>query len=81
VLVERFIAGQEVSVAILGDRALGAVEIAPKQGFYDYGNKYTRGATDYVIPPGCRRSATAASSPRPCARTSPSAAPAPPAST
>jgi D-alanine-D-alanine ligase len=51
VLVERFIAGQEVSVAILGDRALGAVEIAPKQGFYDYGNKYTRGATDYVIPP------------------------------
>src|SRR5215831_13551126 len=32
VLVERYIAGQEVSVAILGDRALGAVEIAPKQG-------------------------------------------------
>lgn len=50
-LVERFIGGQEVSVAILGDRALGAVEIAPRDGFYDYGNKYTRGATDYFVPP------------------------------
>ena len=51
VLVERFIAGKEVSVAILGDRALGAVEIAPRDGFYDYANKYTRGATDYFVPP------------------------------
>jgi D-alanine-D-alanine ligase len=50
-LVERFISGQEISVAILGDRALGAVEIAPRDGFYDYGNKYTRGATDYFVPP------------------------------
>jgi D-alanine-D-alanine ligase len=41
----------EVSVAVLGDRALGAVEIAPRDGFYDYANKYTRGATDYYIPP------------------------------
>jgi D-alanine-D-alanine ligase len=51
VLVERHIAGMEVSVAILGDRALGAVEIAPRSGFYDYQHKYTRGATEYVIPP------------------------------
>jgi D-alanine-D-alanine ligase len=51
VLVERFITGKEISVAVLGDRALGAVEIAPKDGFYDYGNKYTRGATEYFIPP------------------------------
>ena len=51
VLVERFIAGREVSVAILDDRALGAVEIAPRDGFYDYSNKYTRGATDYFVPP------------------------------
>ena len=50
-LVERHIAGQEVSVAILGGRALGAVEIAPRAGFYDYGNKYTSGATDYFVPP------------------------------
>ncbi|MBK9031809.1 MAG: D-alanine--D-alanine ligase [Myxococcales bacterium] len=51
VLVERYIAGQEVSVAVLGDRALGAVEIAPKTEFYDYGAKYTRGATNYYLPP------------------------------
>ena len=51
ILVERFIAGKEVSVAILDDRALGAVEIAPRDGFYDYANKYTRGATSYYIPP------------------------------
>src|SRR5207237_2183475 len=50
-LVERFITGREVSVAVLGDRALGAVEIAPRAGFYDYANKYTKGATDYFVPP------------------------------
>jgi D-alanine-D-alanine ligase len=51
VLVERFIAGKEVSVAIVDNRALGACEIAPRAGFYDYQNKYTRGATDYFVPP------------------------------
>ncbi|KAB2883677.1 MAG: D-alanine--D-alanine ligase, partial [Kofleriaceae bacterium] len=51
VLVERYVAGREVSVAVLGDRALGAVEIAPKSGFYDYGAKYTRGGSEYFIPP------------------------------
>jgi D-alanine-D-alanine ligase len=51
ILIERFIVGKEVSVAILEDRALGAVEIAPRDGFYDYGNKYTRGATSYYVPP------------------------------
>src|SRR5215468_2395580 len=51
ILIERYIAGKEVSVAVLGDRALGAVEIAPRDGFYDYANKYTRGATDYYVPP------------------------------
>jgi D-alanine-D-alanine ligase len=51
VLVERFIAGREVTVAVLEDRAIGAVEIAPRAGFYDYANKYTKGATDYFVPP------------------------------
>src|SRR5438105_4424982 len=50
-LVERFIAGKEISVAILDDRALGAVEIAPRAGWYDYANKYTKGSTDYFVPP------------------------------
>ena len=51
VMVERFITGQEVSVAVLGDRSLGAVEIAVKEGFYDFTNKYTPGASEYHIPP------------------------------
>jgi D-alanine-D-alanine ligase len=51
VLVERFVPGVEVSVAILNDRPLGAVEIAPKSdAFYDYGAKYTAGKTDYHVP-------------------------------
>jgi len=51
ILVERFITGREVSVAVLENRAIGAVEIAPRDGFYDYANKYTRGATEYFVPP------------------------------
>ena len=51
ILVERFISGMEVSVAIVDNRALGAVEIAPRAGFYDYQNKYTKGATEYFVPP------------------------------
>lgn len=51
ILVERYIAGREVSVAVLGDRALGAVEIAPRAGFYDYAAKYQRGGSEYFIPP------------------------------
>jgi D-alanine-D-alanine ligase len=51
ILVERFIIGKEVSVAIVEDRAIGAVEIAPRAGFYDYANKYTKGATEYFVPP------------------------------
>jgi D-alanine-D-alanine ligase len=51
ILVERFIRGMEVSVAIVDNRALGAVEIAPRAGFYDYQNKYTKGATEYFVPP------------------------------
>ncbi len=50
-LIERFISGQEVSVAILGDRALGAVEVVPQDGFYDYGAKYSAATTEYFIPP------------------------------
>lgn len=53
VLVERFIEGREVSVAILNDRALGAIEIAPPKqgaGFYDYGAKYTSGKSEYHMP-------------------------------
>lgn len=51
-LVERFIDGQEISVAVLGDRALGAVEIETRRDFYDYAAKYrSSGETSYVLPP------------------------------
>ncbi|HJZ84401.1 MAG TPA: D-alanine--D-alanine ligase [Polyangia bacterium] len=50
VLVERFVDGKEISVAVLGGLALGAVEIVPRVGFYDYGNKYTSGRTEYHFP-------------------------------
>lgn len=50
VLVERFIAGKEISVGILNGRVLGAIEIAPKSGMYDYHSKYTPGMTEYFMP-------------------------------
>jgi len=50
VLVERFVSGIEVDVGVLDGRVLGAIEIAPKKGFYDYEAKYTPGMTDYYLP-------------------------------
>jgi len=50
VLVEEFFKGRELTVGILGDTALPVVEIVPKQGFYDYKNKYTKGTTEYFVP-------------------------------
>jgi len=50
VLVEEFVTGTEVTVAMVSGRALPIVEIAPKSGFYDYASKYTKGATDYIVP-------------------------------
>lgn len=51
VIMEDFIDGKEIHVGILGDRALGAIEVRPKQGFYSYEAKYTQGLTDYIYPP------------------------------
>ncbi|MFN0042481.1 MAG: D-alanine--D-alanine ligase [Alphaproteobacteria bacterium] len=50
VLVERFIPGREITVAVMGDRALAVTELRPRSGFYDYDSKYTSGLTDHVIP-------------------------------
>lgn len=49
-LVERYIVGREVHVGILGDRVLGAIEVAPRNGFFDFNAKYTPGETDYFMP-------------------------------
>jgi D-alanine-D-alanine ligase len=50
VLVERYIAGREIQVAVMGDRAVGAIEIRPKGRFYDYETKYTEGKAEHLMP-------------------------------
>ena len=50
ILIEKFIKGKEVQVGILGDRALGAIEIVPKRAFYDYTAKYEKGMSDHFFP-------------------------------
>ena len=50
VLVEAFVPGRELTVAVLGGEALPVVEVLPKRGLYDYESKYTKGMTDYSCP-------------------------------
>jgi D-alanine-D-alanine ligase len=50
VLVERYIPGREIQVAVMGDRALGAIEIRPHGRFYDYEAKYTAGRAVHLMP-------------------------------
>jgi D-alanine-D-alanine ligase len=50
VLVERYIPGRELTVGVMGDRALGVTELHPHTGFFDYEAKYTKGKTDHLIP-------------------------------
>jgi D-alanine-D-alanine ligase len=50
VLVERFIPGRELTVAVMGDRPLTVTELRPRNDFYDYEAKYTGGKTDHVVP-------------------------------
>lgn len=50
VLIEQYIPGRELTVTVLGNDALPIIEIAPKEGFYDYENKYTKGRTEYHCP-------------------------------
>jgi D-alanine-D-alanine ligase len=49
-LVERYIAGREITVAVVADHALPVVEIVPQSGFYDFTRKYTKGQTEYRVP-------------------------------
>ncbi|MEM8827298.1 MAG: hypothetical protein AAGD40_10325, partial [Pseudomonadota bacterium] len=49
-LVEPYIPGRELTVAVLGDHALGVTELRPNQGFYDYEAKYTDGKTVHLCP-------------------------------
>tara|TARA_Y100000590_G_scaffold469357_1_gene656479 strand:+ start:1925 stop:2845 length:921 start_codon:yes stop_codon:yes gene_type:complete len=51
ILVEEYIPGQEIQVAVMGNRALGAIELVPKRKFYDYKAKYsTKAKTKHIMP-------------------------------
>ena len=50
-IVENFIAGQEIQVAVLGNKAIGAIELKPARQFYDYKAKYEKAAkTNHIMP-------------------------------
>ena len=49
-LVERYIPGRELTVAIMGGKALAVTELRPNEGFYDYEHKYTAGRTEHLVP-------------------------------
>lgn len=49
-LAEKKVTGREITVGILGDKALPVVEIVTRRPFYDYVAKYTAGHTDYIVP-------------------------------
>ena len=51
VMIEEFIGGREIQVAIMGNKKLGAIELKPKRKFYDYKAKYnTNAKTQHLIP-------------------------------
>ncbi|HIM77355.1 MAG TPA: D-alanine--D-alanine ligase [Rhodospirillales bacterium] len=50
VMVEKFISGKELTVAVMGDRALGVTEIKTGREFYDYEAKYEDGGSHHVVP-------------------------------
>ena len=50
ILVEELVEGRELTVGVVGDRAMAVVEIRPHDGFYDYAHKYTKGASEYFCP-------------------------------
>jgi D-alanine-D-alanine ligase len=50
ILIEPFIPGRELTVAVMGDRALGVCEIVPCGSFYDYTAKYATGGSEHLVP-------------------------------
>jgi len=51
ILIEEFIAGREIQVAIMGNKSLGVIELEPKRKFYDYEAKYnSKAKTKHIIP-------------------------------
>ncbi len=55
VIIEKYIKGKEVQIAVLHGKPLGGVEVRPSVEFYTYEAKYTAGMTKYIFPPGVTR--------------------------
>ena len=56
VMIEEFIAGREIQVAIMGNKTLGAIELKPRRKFYDYEAKYnSKAKTEHIIPVNLKR--------------------------
>ena len=54
---DRFIGGQEIQVAVLNNKALGAIELKPKRKFYDYQSKYNpKAKTEHIMPANLKKS-------------------------
>jgi D-alanine-D-alanine ligase len=58
ILVEELVEGRELTVGVVGERAMAVVEIRPHEGFYDYAHKYTKGASEYFCPAPLDEAAT-----------------------
>jgi D-alanine-D-alanine ligase len=50
VMVERFVAGRELTCAVMGEEALGVIDIVTDQRFYDYDAKYAPGGSRHILP-------------------------------
>ena len=50
VIVEKYVAGKELTCAVMGDEALGVIEIVPAVRFYDYEAKYAPGGSKHLLP-------------------------------
>ncbi len=50
VLIEKFVPGRELTVAVMGDRPVAVTELRPRTRFYDYEAKYTDGITEHLVP-------------------------------
>lgn len=50
IIIEEYVAGEEITVGILGDAPLAVINIVPKKGHYSYEAKYTKGMTEYIVP-------------------------------
>jgi len=49
-MLESFIDGREITVSVMGDKALGVTEIRALEGFYDYEAKYIDGRAEHLVP-------------------------------